>query len=103
MSCWPICWLPAVSIASPPPELGTYLSWSDEAHLDYARQESRILLTHNRQDFEKLARQWWGQQKEHAGMVIAIRRANTYELARHVLPVLVRYDQAGWRNCVMYA
>jgi len=80
-----------------------HLGWSDEAHLDYALQESRILISHNRQDFEQLAVRWWRQQKQHAGIIIAIRRANTYELARHVMPVLVRYDQAGWRNCVMYA
>jgi hypothetical protein len=80
-----------------------HLGWTDEAHLDYALQECRILITHNRQDFEQLAVRRWGQQKGHAGILIAFRRANTYDLGRHVVPVLVRYDQAGWRDCVMYA
>ena len=33
----------------------------------------------------------------------AVRRADTYDLLRHVLPVLRLYDQAGWRNSVVYA
>src|SRR5947209_12158091 len=53
-----------------------HLGWSDEAHLEYALQESRILISHNCQDFECLAVQWWGQQKEHAGIVLTIRRAD---------------------------
>ena len=51
--------------------------WSDEAHLEYALQESRILISHNRADFEQLAVGWWSLQKEHAGIVLAGRRANT--------------------------
>ena len=80
-----------------------HLGWSDEAQLEFAVQEARILITHNRMDFENLAVVWWGQGKEHAGIILALRRANTYELARHILPVLRRYDQAGWRNNVLYA
>ena len=80
-----------------------HLRWTDEAQLEYAAQESRILITHNRVDFENLAVAWWGRQQDHAGIILAIRRGDTYELARHVLPVLGLYDQAGWRNLVMYA
>src|SRR5437879_12650000 len=80
-----------------------HLGWSDEAHLEYATQERRIVITHNRVDFENLAVDWHGQKKEHAGIVLAIRRADTYALTRSVLPVLRSYDQNGWRNCVLYA
>ena len=80
-----------------------HLGWRDEAHLDYALREARILVSHNRKDFEQLAIRWWAQQKEHAGIVLAIRRADTYQLARRLMPVLVQNDQAGWRNCVLYA
>ncbi len=62
-----------------------------------------MLITHNRTDFENLAVAWWGQNKPHAGIVLAIRRANTYDLVRHVLPVLGLYDQQGWREQVLYA
>src|SRR5260370_42138210 len=78
-----------------------HLGWSDEQHLEFARAESRILITHNRVDFESLSKTWWAQQKEHAGIILAIRRANTYALVRNLLPVLGRYDQSGWRNIVL--
>ena len=80
-----------------------HLGWTDGAHLEDATRESRVLITHNRTDFEQLAVAWWGQGKEHAGIVLAFRRADTYDLARHILPVLTRYDQSGWRNSVLYA
>lgn len=75
----------------------------DEEQLTFAMRESRILISHNRTDFEALAVAWWGQQRAHAGVVLAMRRADTYDLARHVLPVLHLYDQAGWGNAVLYA
>ena len=81
----------------------SHLGWTDEQHLEWANPVGRILITHNRVDFETLARQWWDQSRDHAGIMLAIRRANTYELMRRVLPVLARYDQADWRNVVMYA
>lgn len=80
-----------------------HLGWNDEAHLEFATQEARVLITHNRVHFENLAVAWWGQNKDHAGIVLAIRRTNTYDLARHVVPVLGLFDQAGWRNHVLYA
>lgn len=76
---------------------------SDEDQLAFASQESRVLITHNRLDFENLAVDWWNQQRDHAGIVLTIRRADTYELLRHLLPVLQLYDQAGWVNMVLYA
>jgi hypothetical protein len=76
---------------------------SDEEQLGFALRDSRVLITHNRSDFEDLAVAWWSQQCEHAGIVVAIRRADTYSLARHVLPVLQLYDQAGWHNHLLYA
>jgi hypothetical protein len=79
------------------------LRQSDEEQLQSALLETRVLITHNRTDFENLAVAWWGQQRDHAGIILAIRRADTYDLARHVLPVLRLYDQAGWRNNVLYA
>jgi predicted nuclease of predicted toxin-antitoxin system len=79
------------------------LSRRDEDQLAFAGQESRVIVTHNRTDFERLAVTWWGQQRDHAGIILAIRRPDTYDLARHLLPVLRLYDQVGWRNAVPYA
>jgi predicted nuclease of predicted toxin-antitoxin system len=57
-------------------ELG-HLAWEDEQHLEWAAAEERVTVTHNRVDFENLARHWWQQSREHAGIILAIRRANT--------------------------
>lgn len=83
-------------------ELG-HLGWDDEQHLEWAAAEERVTVTHNRIDFENLARAWWNQTREHAGIVLAVRRANTYDLLRHVLPILSLYDQSSWRSVVIYA
>jgi predicted nuclease of predicted toxin-antitoxin system len=79
------------------------LGRTDEEQLEFALQESRVLITHNRTDFEDLARVWWAARRDHAGIVLALRRADVYDLARHVLPVLRLYDQAAWRNTILYA
>lgn len=78
------------------------LGRSDEEQLIFASAESRMLITHNRTDFEALATSWWQQHREHAGIVLALRRADTYDMARKLLPVLRLYDQIGWRNVVLF-
>jgi len=80
-----------------------HLAWSDEQHLAWAQSEARVLITHNRLDFENQARQWWQAQRDHAGVILAMRRATSYELFRRLLSVLNLYDQSGWKNVVVYA
>jgi hypothetical protein len=80
-----------------------HIGWSDEAHLEFSSQDSRVIVTHNRRDFEQLALAWWGAKKEHGGIVLAFRRANTYDLVRHALPVLGTFDQQKWKNQLLYA
>lgn len=83
-------------------ELG-HLGWTDQQQLDWAAADERVTITHNRVDFENLARAWWAHPRDHAGIVLAVWRANTYDLLRRVLPVLALYDRAGWQNIVTYA
>jgi len=80
-----------------------HLGWTDKQHLAWAQAQRRVLITHNRLDFEDLAREWWNQQRDHAGVILTMRRANTYDLLRRLLPVLNLYDQANWQNVVLYA
>jgi predicted nuclease of predicted toxin-antitoxin system len=75
----------------------------DSEHLEWATGQDRILITHNRVDFERLAVAWWDQGRAHSGIILAVRRADSYLLANRVLSVLVRYDRAGWQNLVLYA
>ena len=83
-------------------EAGT-LGQTDEEQLRFANRAGRIIITHNRVDFERLAVEWSRTQESHAGIVLAVRRADVYDLARHVLPVLLRFDQLGWQDLVMFA
>ena|SRR5258708_6858967 len=76
---------------------------TDEEQLAFACQESRVIITHNRTDFEDLAVAWWTLHRDHAGILAAVRRADAYDLARHVLPILQLYDQVGWGNLLLFA
>ena len=79
------------------------LGKTDEEQLQFAKHEARVVITHNRTDFENFATAWWSAKQDHPGIVLAVRRVDVYDLAGHVLPVLQLYDQAGWRNNVLYA
>src|SRR5436309_4430704 len=73
--------------------LGTgHAGWPDEEHLLYACQSARVIVTHNRTGFEDLAVEWCRFNKDHMGIVLAIRRTNTYSLIRRVLPALSVFD-----------
>jgi hypothetical protein len=41
------------------------LAWPDQRRLEFAAAEERVLITHNRVDFEELAKQWWKQSRDH--------------------------------------
>lgn len=44
---------------------------TDEAQLQFATQNSRVLLTHNIRDFCLLAKQWATHNRSHAGIILA--------------------------------
>jgi hypothetical protein len=62
---------------------------SDADQLQFATHQHRVLLPHNRRDFEALARQYAHDGREHAGLILAVRRS-PYELASRML---VRMNQ----------
>lgn len=62
----------------------------DAEQLAFAAEQKRALVTHNRVDFEELAKQYLSQQKRHSGIIMAVRR-QPYELARRLLAVLNRF------------
>ena len=53
-----------------------HLGRADEPRLRVAADADRILLTHNRADFERLHRQWIESGRRHAGIIIARRRVS---------------------------
>ncbi|MCZ6801922.1 MAG: DUF5615 family PIN-like protein [Nitrospirae bacterium] len=51
-----------------------HLGQSDLAQLTFGATSNRVLLSHNRMDFESLHREWLSAGKAHAGIIIARRR-----------------------------
>jgi hypothetical protein len=50
------------------------LGKSDAEQLEFAVSQERVLLTHNRVDFEVLARKYFEESRNHYGIIIAVRR-----------------------------
>ncbi len=77
------------------------LGRSDIEQLTFAASRGMTLLTHNRVDFEALARRYASTGQSHHGIVIAVRR-QPYELARRLLLVLDRVTADETQNQVRY-
>lgn len=60
---------------------------SDEEQLNYAVSRRATLVTHNRADFEFLARQYFNSGSKHYGIIIAVQRP-AHEIARRLLVIL---------------
>jgi predicted nuclease of predicted toxin-antitoxin system len=76
-------------------------STDDAAQLAYATAEGRVLLTHNRADFEALAQQYYETGRPHSGILIAVRRP-VYDLARRVLVILDAITADEMQNQTRY-
>ncbi len=63
------------------------LGKNDAEQLEFAVGEKRVLLTHNRVDFENLAEEYFEQGKTHYGIILAIRRFPN-ETAQRLLEIL---------------
>jgi uncharacterized protein YbgA (DUF1722 family) len=74
---------------------------SDAEQLDFAAKNRLAILTHNRADFEKLARQYVSTGQHHSGIFIAVRRS-PYELARRILVLLNEITADEMDNQVLY-
>lgn len=46
----------------------------DAAQLAYAVSQRRAILTHNRDDFARLAQEYFTARRKHNGIIIAVRR-----------------------------
>ena len=67
----------------------------------HATAENFVLFTHNRQDFEALAKQGMEAGRDHAGLILAFRRP-PYELCRRALKVLADALATDFRNRLVY-
>ena len=67
----------------------------------FATDQGKTILTHNRVDFEALARSYYEEEKTHSGIIIAVRRRPT-ELSQRVLKLLNSYTAEEIENQIKY-
>jgi hypothetical protein len=77
------------------------LGASDADQLVYAVSRQTTFLTHNRADFDELARAYLATGKPHYGIIVAVRRP-VYEIARRLLLLLNQVTADEIRNQTRY-
>jgi hypothetical protein len=73
----------------------------DRDQLDFAASQDRVLVTHNRRDFELLVQEYFAHGLRHAGLLMAVRRPPR-DLAMRVLALLNRNAADEFANQVFY-
>jgi len=77
------------------------LGKSDAEQLEYAVSQRAAILTHNRIDFENLAREYFEQGRIHYGIIVAVR--NPYqEIVRRLLAILNSTTADEMENQILY-
>lgn len=74
---------------------------SDAEQLKYAAQNGYAILTHNRIDFEKLAQEYYADNKSHHGIIIAVRRP-VHEVAERLFNTLNDFTADEMTNQIIY-
>jgi len=74
---------------------------SDSEQLNQAVEQRKTLLTHNRVDFENLAREYFESGKTHFGIIIAVRRL-PQKVARRLLMILNNTSHDEMKNPLIY-
>ncbi len=77
------------------------LSKSDEEQMAYAVSQQKTIFTHNRSDFERLAEEYFSSEKEHYGIIIAVRR-QPYEILQRLLAILNSVTADEIKNQLRY-
>lgn len=81
-----------------------YAGLTDDAVLELAAAEGRILVTRNAKDFDRIARAWASRERRHAGVLLVWAR-ETDELGSLVEEILAALERAGgqaaWQDLVL--
>lgn len=77
------------------------LGSSDSDQLEFATSRHQVIVTHNRIHFESLAQEYFAQGRDHAGIIIAVRRTPS-ELAKRLLAILDQRTSDEMCNQVVY-
>lgn len=73
-------------------------SLTDAEQPAFAVQQGRAIVTHNRDDFEKLHALYLAQGRTHAGIIIVVRRSIIYDIARRLLVLVNQVTADEMRN-----
>lgn len=76
-------------------------SATDEEQLSYAASTGRALLTHNRDDFARLAQDYFAAGRVHHGIIVAVRRP-PQEITRRLLIILNQTTADEMRGQLIY-
>lgn len=74
---------------------------ADDEQLSYAVSQRRALLTHNRDDFVRLAQGYFADGRSHHGIIIAVRRP-PHEIVRRLLVILNQATSDEVENQLIY-
>jgi predicted nuclease of predicted toxin-antitoxin system len=77
------------------------LQASDEEQLAYAVSQQRTLVTHNRNDFQKLIQAYFDTGQKHYGVILAVRHP-PQTIARRLLAILNQVTADEMENQVRY-
>ncbi|MEL6438993.1 MAG: DUF5615 family PIN-like protein [Cyanobacteria bacterium J06621_8] len=77
------------------------LGKTDAEQLEYAISQGNAILTHNRTNFENLAREYFDAGKSHAGIIVAVRKPYT-EIVRRLLVILDSTTADEMENQILY-
>ncbi len=75
--------------------------WADDRLLELAAAEDRIMVTFNARDFARIAREWAGERRHHAGCAILVGIDHSefgVILARLADELAARPDSLTWRD-----
>lgn len=76
---------------------------ADEAHLDYATRQGRVLYSFNRRDFYRLHIEYLKQGRSHAGIILAQQqRYSVGEQMRRILKLNAAKSAADMKNAVEF-
>ena len=74
---------------------------SDPEQLEYSSDEGYAILTHNRTDFEELAKDYFASGKNHCGIII-VADNSPQEIARRLIIILNDLTADEMTNQIIY-
>ena len=77
------------------------MGYLDPEQLAYAAEQGFCVITHNRRHFQDLHYQYLAEDRDHAGIIIALRR-RPREIFSRLLPLLNRITADEMRNQLLY-